>query len=217
VATRIFRTGDLGRYTQQSNLEIVGRKDRQVKIRGYRVNVADVEQLIEGQESVRRALVTLAQQGGSYTHLIASIVPADTTHPPKQEELRRQIEATLPRHMMPVEIRVVSEIPTLLSGKVDRQRPVASSIQTAEAVRPTSSTEAGMIEIWKEVFEISGFRPDDDFYSLNGDSLMAIQIVSRISERFGVEISLAEVLEHPTIAELSALIGGQIRHTKATV
>lgn len=186
---RIFRTGDLVRYTVNGDLEIVGRMDNIVKIKGWRVNTSDVERILEGHEMIITAVVY--ERGGRLVAHLQSKSSVDQT------QLRRYCRENMPEYMIPSSFLYVDSLPLLPSGKIDRQS-ICPDVLTP--------TETRVKQIWVDTFEDQDPRIDDNFFDLGGDSLLAMRISSRIEVEFNVQIALEDMLDYPTIQSLSRLL-----------
>ncbi len=200
---RMYATGDLARRRPDSRFEFVGRIDDQVKIRGHRVEPAEAESAISTQPGVREAaVVAMGRNGG--LQLVAYVVTADDAPPEVLAEVRRQVEATLPHYACPSEYRRVTALPLTPSGKVDRAalstgKPSGGGV--AEPARTAQAPRQVLAEVWAHVLDLEEIGPHDDFFAFGGDSILAIRAIAEAEER-GVEISLIEMFETPTIASL---------------
>ncbi len=206
---RLYRTGDVGRWTRGGELESFGRLDDQVKIRGYRVELGEVEAALRACDGVGDAVVAVndvAGQDDGLKELVAYVVAdgaLDTA------TLPRRLAARLPDYMVPSAFVGIAAVPLTPNGKVDRQR------LPQRAPSPRSSTvhlslqgreEQALVRIWQAVFRVDGIGVDDDFFELGGHSLRAMQMMMRIQQELGVEVSLNDVFRSPTVAQLAVII-----------
>jgi amino acid adenylation domain-containing protein len=206
--TRLFKTGDLGRFRLDGTLEYLGRTDRQVKIRGYRIDPSEIEAALNSHPLVREAVV-LGTGTGAHQQLAAYIVPQEGGLP-SFSELRPHMKGILPEYMMPSAVTVIERLPLLPNGKVDRisllslreSRPAP----VAEPRGPRNPTEQQLVQIWREVLNVSLVGIDDNFFEIGGHSLMGMQVISRIRRSFQVEVPLKAIFEQPTIAGLASVI-----------
>ncbi|HSK77339.1 MAG TPA: amino acid adenylation domain-containing protein [Thermoanaerobaculia bacterium] len=208
---RLYRSGDLARRRPgavgESDLEYLGRIDHQVKIRGFRIEPGEIEAALASHPAVREAVV-LADRQGALPRLVAYVVPRGE-RAPSPAELREHLGRMLPEHMIPAVFVPLDEMPLTASGKADRrslpspdpERPVP--LAPAE---PRTSTERALVEIWREVLGVPEVGIHDDFFELGGHSLLETRLASRVRDRFGVELSLAQVWSAPTVAGLAAAI-----------
>ncbi|WP_051466578.1 non-ribosomal peptide synthetase [Actinomadura oligospora] len=209
--SRLYRTGDRVRWRLDGRLEFLGRMDRQVKIRGYRVEPAEVEQALAAHPALTAAAVTAHGPDGD-PRLVGYVVAADPdTGTPAPADLRAFLRRTLPDPMVPTDFVPLPELPLAANGKLDRaalpdpgeERAGGPSAGFATPRTPTEEILAG---IWAEVLNRDRIGTTDDFFELGGHSLLATQVVSRIRALLGVETSLADLFDHPTVGALAALV-----------
>ena len=202
----LYRTGDLGRWTEYGDLEFVGRNDNQVKVRGHRVELEEVEKVIMEYKDISLTVVLQDQQRD---YLVAFLLRSD---PVFKMELHSYLAEKLPYYMVPYHYILVDEIPLTSSGKIDRNalrellRGDAPAIQPAKSVAPQSKTETLLVDLWKNVLNIQNPGVTDNFFELGGQSVKATQLLNRIYMATGVEIQLAEIFMYPTIREQGELL-----------
>ena len=211
---RLYKTGDRALYRSDGNFEFLGRTDYQIKIRGFRVELGEIETVVAQHPLVQTAVVVVHDINNR--QLIAYIVPIASANP-TERELRSFLQSKLPAYMLPAAFVVLATLPLTANGKVDRLAlppPNLSVSRESSPVAPTTSYEASLVEIWTQLLGRKvGIH--DNFFELGGHSLLATQLISRIRERFQVELPLRSVFETPTIAQLApkieALTGSQRR------
>jgi acyl-coenzyme A synthetase/AMP-(fatty) acid ligase/thioesterase domain-containing protein/acyl carrier protein len=207
--TQSFRTGDYGWLDEDHRLHFVGRRDRQVKVRGQRLELGAVETAILGLDVVKSAAVT-GVEGDGGTSLAAYVVPARAEPRLQPAEIRRALVQMLPAAAVPSLITVVDKLPTLDSGKLDRQaiRAIALRRGAAEALAERDDLEGvrdSLRRIWKELLE----RPvedADDFFLIGGDSLLAMRMLVEIEEQFSCALTPGALLEASTVERLARVI-----------
>jgi len=206
----IYKTGDLGRYTPDGLVECLGRRDDQVKINGVRIEPAEIEAALRGLPGVAEAAVAVHPRFDGERELVGYYVRADGSTDPLpvdvlDEELARVLPETMrPRHLMPL-----AELPTTLSGKINRKalpKPEALFLEGREIVEPVGPTEIKLAGIWAEMFGLSRVGADTTFRELGGDSLRAVRLVMRIHRAFGVDVSLRIFFAGPTVREVARAI-----------
>jgi amino acid adenylation domain-containing protein len=207
---RLFRTGDLGRLLPDGCLLHLGRRDLQVKIRGYRVEVAEVETCFMATGLVREAAVTAWLDSSGEQNLVAWLVPARSDAPPAISELRTLVAATLPDYMVPARFVFMESLPITQSGKLDRralieQRPHVQQSDTA-GVAPRTAVEARLKEIWSELLPREPIGIHESFFDLGGNSLLALQVVARISAAFRVMLPHNCLFECSTLEKLAEVV-----------
>ncbi len=204
---RIYLTGDLGALRPDGCLVHMGRKDLQVKIRGQRVEIGEVEAALRALPAVRLAAVHARAARGE-PRLVAYVVPA--AEAPTVSDLRRGLSRSLPDYMVPTAIVFLDDLPQLSNGKIDRRalpepgraRPALDAAYAA----PRTPFEERLVHIWSEALDVEPVGIHDDFLDLGGHSLVAGQVLVRIAEVFGVELTVQDVAAAPTVAELARAI-----------
>jgi acyl-coenzyme A synthetase/AMP-(fatty) acid ligase/acyl carrier protein len=207
---RVYLTGDLGRMREDGCLEHLGRKDLQVKIRGMRVELGEVEGALGSHREIQAVVVT-AQGEGDHRRLVAYVVFAKRPGP-TWVELRHYLKPRLPDYMIPSVYVDLEALPLTPSGKVDRRAlptPARASQPMEELVAPRTPLEEALASIWAEVLKIPQISVNEDFFELGGNSLLAMQVISRIESDFAMELSPRDITEAPTITQLANLILGQ--------
>ncbi|HVR11133.1 MAG TPA: amino acid adenylation domain-containing protein, partial [Thermoanaerobaculia bacterium] len=206
---RLYRSGDLARHRPDGTLEYLGRQDHQVKVRGFRIELGEIEAALRRLEAVKEAVVMLRQDEAGRDRLVAYVVAAEAAAA-APEELRSRLTETLPDYMVPALFVPLAELPLTANGKVDRKRlpePTAARPEGGRAAQtPASDAERKLAAIWSEVLGVQPIGLDDNFFALGGDSILGLQIASR-ARRAGLKVATRQVLEHPTIAALAAVIG----------
>jgi acyl carrier protein len=215
---RLYRTGDVVRWNNRGELEVLGRADEQVKVRGFRVEPGEIEAALHAHASVREAVVIAAEDARAGTRLVAYVVPrhaAELREP--ADELRAHLKERLPDHMIPSAFVVLDELPLTPNGKLDRRRlpePERQSADTTEGDAPLTPTEEVVAGIWADALGLERVGRDADFFELGGHSLLATEVVSRLRELFSVELPIRSLFESPTVATLAAALtreGGRRR------
>ncbi|MDW4908654.1 amino acid adenylation domain-containing protein [Streptomyces sp. ADMS] len=199
--SRLYRTGDLARWTAAGHLDYLGRADDQVKIRGFRIEPGEIESVLAAEPDVAQAVVTVRQEGARKL-LVAYVVPVPGRLP-DPGRLRGHVGRHLPDHMVPAVVVLLDRLPELANGKLDRSAlpaPDFSALSTGRA--PGSELEKALCGVFAGVLGLNEIGVDDDFFALGGDSIMAMQLVSR-ARAAGVRITPRLVLRHRTVAGLA--------------
>jgi amino acid adenylation domain-containing protein/non-ribosomal peptide synthase protein (TIGR01720 family) len=201
AGTRLYRTGDRVRWLRSGELEFLGRVDAQVKVRGFRIEPGEIEAALRNHPSVRDAVVIARHDPPAPVRLVAYVVPAESIEI-DAEALSEHVAARLPAHMVPVAIVSIDRIPLTPNGKVDRRAlPAPPAEVRGEPAAPRTPAEEALAAVWTGVLGRDvGVR--DNFFALGGDSILAIQVVSRAA-RAGYRITARQVFEHPTVAGLA--------------
>ena len=213
--TKLYKTGDLARYLPDGNIEFVGRVDHQVKIRGYRVELEEVELALNQHPLLRATAVIAREDISDNKRLVAYIVlndcdrrqPLSSTIP---QILRTFLKEKLPEYYIPSAFVILERLPLTLNGKIDREALPAPDIsayhRAADHIPASTIIEETLVNIWTEVLKIEPIGIQDNFFHLGGHSLLATQVLSRIRETFSCELTLKQLFEYPTIAQLSLQI-----------
>ncbi|PTM58821.1 non-ribosomal peptide synthetase [Desmospora activa] len=202
----LYRTGDLGRYRPDGSLEILGRRDHQVKIRGVRLDLNEVVSTLHQHPKVAFCAVKLWENDGE-PFLAAYVIPAEDHF--DETALRSYLGNLLPAAMIPSVFLCLDHMPVTASGKVDYRRlpePKRKISHTREHKTFSTPEEKMLSEIWSDVLRKENISVDDNFFELGGHSLMALQIISRIKNIFGIHLPLKCIFEAPTISGLAAMI-----------
>ena len=201
---RMYKTGDLGRWLPDGNIEFLGRIDTQVKIRGFRIECGEIEStLLKHPEIKKSAVLALGTENNKY--LVGYYVSEKELN---NDELRAHLSSSLPDYMIPSFFIRLDSIPLTPNGKVDRKalpKP-DKTIGSSEYVPPTNETEEKLVKIWSEILKIEKVGINDNFFELGGHSLLATQVISRIRETFKTEIPVRALFESPTIEKLGKLL-----------
>jgi amino acid adenylation domain-containing protein len=207
--TRLYRSGDVGRWLPDGRVEWVARADFQVKVRGFRIEPGEIEATIARHPAIREAVVIAREDTPGAKRLVAYFVapeaPADVV-----DELRTLIRTTLPDYMMPARFVSLESLPRTANGKVDRKALPAPTAEdgalSGTAVPPRTPTEAAVMQVFCEVMERSDFGVLQSFFDLGGHSLMAARLMSRLRSVARVDLPLRMLFERPTVAGLAEAI-----------
>jgi amino acid adenylation domain-containing protein/non-ribosomal peptide synthase protein (TIGR01720 family) len=197
-----YRTGDLVRRRADGLLEHLGRLDEQVKINGVRVEFAEIEAAMMGHPAVANAAVAAWAGPGGRLGLVGYVVGTVTA-----AELRGWLAERIPSPLVPGRFVTLREMPRTSSGKLDRAAlPATQQPSIAPPEPPATSAEATVLEIFADVLGHPRVAATDNFFDLGGDSILAIQIVSR-ARRAGLHLTPRQLFEHQTARQLAANAG----------
>jgi len=199
----LYKTGDLGRWTKDGNIEFIGRIDHQVKIRGYRIELGEIERILLNHKDVKECVV-VAREEKNEKYLCAYIV---FEYKPNIEVLRSYLSGLLPDYMVPSYFVEMDELPLTTNGKINRNVLLAPVKKVNnDYIAPSSPLEIQLVEIWEDVLNISPIGVTDNFYKIGGHSLLSITLLNKIEEKIGERISLSSFLQNLTIRDLAAFI-----------
>ncbi|MBR8840738.1 MAG: amino acid adenylation domain-containing protein, partial [Stigonema ocellatum SAG 48.90 = DSM 106950] len=209
VFLRLYKTGDLGRYLPDGNIEFVGRIDHLVKIRGFRIELGEIEAMLGQHPALKQTLVMAREDVPGDKRLVAYVV-AQPEEVPSTIELRDFLMDLLPEYMVPAAFVFLDTLPLNPNGKVDRgQLPAPDTYSLGRStnfVAARTPTESVLAAIWEQVLRVEHIGIHDNFFTLGGHSLLATQVISRCNQAFGLEIPLQLLFETPTIAGLAGAI-----------
>ncbi len=207
--SRIFRTGDLGRWMENGNLECLGRRDHQIKLRGLRIELGEIESVLRRHPAVLEASVLAQGVSQGDRHLVAYVV-SRSNPPPATEELVDFLQCVLPPYMVPAHWVWLEAMPHMPSGKIDRSRlPELRHDEAAHAgefVAPRTPLEELVAGIWSELLGLQHVGIHDNFFRLGGHSLLAMRLVAHLQSRLGLTLPVRALFERPSIAQLVPLL-----------
>jgi acyl carrier protein len=209
---RVYRSGDVGRYRSNGEVEFIGRADDQVKIRGYRIELGEIEAVLNGHPAVKQSVVIVREDERGDRRLLAFVVGEEGT---AAVELKRHMRERLPEYMVPEAVLLLEEMPVTTNGKVDRRRLPVAQIEGGQRARQSDNArtpaEEMLAGIFGEVLEYDRIGRSENFFEIGGHSLLATQVVSRIREVFGVEIAVRSIFDEPTVEGLVRRIEEMMR------
>jgi amino acid adenylation domain-containing protein/non-ribosomal peptide synthase protein (TIGR01720 family) len=208
--TRMYRTGDIVRWTADMCVEYVGRSDFQVKVRGFRVELGEIDSVLMSEPNVGFA-VTVADSGPTGdTRLVSYVVP--TAGRLDTRILSRAVARRLPSHMVPAVLTVLENIPLTAVGKVDRSALPRPEIETTtgDFRPPVGPVEQAVSDVFGEVLGLERVGTDISFFELGGNSLSATSVAARLRAVLGATVGVRDLFETPTVAELATVIGQSV-------
>ena len=205
---RSYRTGDLVRARADGELEYLGRIDDQVQLRGFRVELDEVVAVLNQDPTVRSsAVVAVSDDANGDVQFLRAFLVATPGSQPDAGYLRQHLATQLPEHMVPRDVITLAALPTTANGKLDRKAllnysPPAPAMRD-EQVAPRNDTERSIAALVAERLGMPDVGVEENFFLLGGHSMLGAQLIIRLSEQFGVEMSLRTLFEHPTVAEMA--------------
>ncbi|MCP4154351.1 MAG: AMP-binding protein, partial [bacterium] len=216
-----YRTGDLGRWLADGNLEYLGRIDSQVKIRGFRIEPGEIENKLLKHPEIKETVVLPRETKTGDKHLCAYYVPANipgSQHP--ASGIQSFLAQFLPDYMVPSFFINLEKIPLTPNGKIDRNALLQFEITHAQThTTPANNIERKLTKIWADVLELheEKISVDDDFFRIGGHSLKAVIMTTRVHKEFNVKLTLASIFKTPTIRALSDTVKGMTKERYAAV
>jgi acyl-CoA synthetase (AMP-forming)/AMP-acid ligase II/acyl carrier protein len=204
---RLYRTGDLGKFLPDGQIAFVGRIDQQVKIRGFRVEPEEIASVLNRHPFVEQSAVIGRRYGHeNETRLLAYIVLRKNASP-SAGDLRSHLSLFLPDYMIPSMFVSVESLPLTTNGKVDfASLPLpqrSNTLREQVSGEPGTPLEQRVAGILGGLLNVDEVRSDDNFFFLGGHSLLATQLITRLRDVFGVELSVKNLFDHPTVSQLS--------------
>ncbi|MCA1568667.1 MAG: amino acid adenylation domain-containing protein, partial [Acidobacteria bacterium] len=206
---RLYKTGDLARRLPDGNIEFLGRIDVQVKIRGFRIELGEIEAALSRHPSIRETVVLVRDDIPGDKQIVAYVV-CKNGQPPMTREWRDYLSEWLPDYMLPASFVLLDELPLTPHGKVDKRALATTELSRPKAesdfVAPLDTVEKQIAEIFAAVLSTEQVGSEDDFFELGGHSLLATQAVSRLREKFKIELPFRTLFNEPTVRRLAGII-----------
>jgi|GEM_PF-508008 len=207
TSKRLYKTGDLGRYQPDGNIEFVGRIDHQVKVNGFRIELGEIETVLSQHPAVAETVILAREEQQGNKRLVAYVVPKEesaliTT------ELREFLQEKLPDYMVPSVFVRLKALPLTPNGKVDRQALPVPDMTRLESggnfVAPRTSVEQKLAQLWSQILGLEQVGIYDNFFELGGDSILSMQIIAK-AKQAGLQLTPKQIFDHQTIAELAVV------------
>ncbi|WP_157108419.1 non-ribosomal peptide synthetase, partial [Aldersonia kunmingensis] len=202
---RLYRTGDLVRWGKSGELEYVGRTDFQVKLRGQRIELGEIEAALLAVEGVRQSVVMVHDDG--ITDRLVGYVIGDAAL--DADAVRGAVAERVPSYMVPERVMVLEAFPLNSSGKLDRRALPAPVFEAAVFRAPTTPVEQAVAAVFAEVLRVERVGLDDDFFALGGNSLLAMQVASRLGAALDATIPVRVLFEAPVVERLAVAVESQ--------
>src|ERR1051325_4899499 len=205
--SRMYKTGDVGRWLEDGNIEFVGRNDFQVKVRGFRIELGEIEARLVEYGGVREAVGMVREDEGGEKQLVAYYTETAALNQTNvgAEELRAFLQGSLPDYMVPAAYARMESSPSTPNGKLDRKAlPAPESDAYVRQVyeAPQGEMETAVASIWAEVLKLERVGRRDNFFELGGHSLLAVRVLSRVQSLLGKQMKLSDLFAYPVLAEL---------------
>lgn len=211
----MYKTGDMARWLPDGNIEFLGRLDSQVKIRGFRIELGEIETCLLKNGLIKEAIVVDREDsaGGKY---LCAYVTAETEI--DVNILKEKLAVYLPDYMVPSFIIRIPRIPLNANGKTDKKalpEPSPNMLAINNFVPPETKTEIEVARVWADVLGFVKIGVTDNFFEIGGNSLKAIQVVSKLSENYAMTIN--DFFKHQTIKDQSGIISGNNNCLKSRI
>lgn len=197
----LYRSGDIGRYRFNGEIEYLGRSDRQIKLRGFRIELGEIENVLNQHPAVKQAVVILREDEVDKKRLVAYIVSDNMSL-----ELRSFVTEKLPDYMVPSVFVQLEALPLTPNGKVDyRALPVPENRRDLKLdyVMPQTEAEQLIAEVWQEILQLEKVGINDNFFEIGGHSLLLVKVQAKLHDVFDRDISAIELFKYPSIKMLA--------------
>jgi amino acid adenylation domain-containing protein len=204
AGARLYKSGDMARYLEDGQIDFLGRVDNQVKLRGFRIELGEIEAALNQHEGVRESVVVVRGSTAEDKRLVGYVVAGEGARETlTNTELQSHLGKKLPEYMVPQLWVFLEKLPLTANGKVDRRAlPEVEGGGIEEYEGPRNAEEEIVCGLWGEVLKQERVGIRANFFELGGHSLLATQLVSRMRVALGVELTLLELFEAPTVAGL---------------
>lgn len=208
----IYRTGDLGKFRDDGNIEIIGRNDNQLKIRGYRIELEEIESVIIKHEMISNVVVSAKKINSSEVRLIAYIsLDKDNAkeNPLSSKDIKNFVKDRLPEYMLPEQFIVLDSFILTSNGKIDKKKLEEQSgiiLEDYDCSIPENIIEEQLVEIFKDLLGIQKIGTNSNFFDLGGHSLKAVGLAAILEEKFNIQLSLKDIFSAGTIKKMASLI-----------
>lgn len=203
----LYRTGDLGRYLPNGNIEYIGRNDNQIKLRGYRIELAEIEAAITQFSGIQQSVVEVMKSDEVRGHYLAAYFTRINSEKFDIGSLKQFIESRLPSYMVPTAWVELTSFKLTVNGKVDRKSlPMAdiNPLKNSDFEAPKNEREKSLCNIWEEILDVRPISRNDNFFSLGGHSLLATQLLSRLEKAGGWSLEISDIFETKDLKSLAS-------------
>jgi thioesterase domain-containing protein/acyl carrier protein len=201
---QMYRTGDIGRWLPDGNIEFLGRMDEQVKIRGHRVEIGEIESVLQQCNFISQCVVVAKESGNGTKQLVCYVVPREYFD---QDAIVAYLEARLPGYMIPSLFIEIKALPVTTNGKVDKNAlPAPGAVLTDTYVAPRTALESTLVTIWQEVLGIEKVSIRDNFFELGGHSLLVVKTMAKIKAHTGRNMPLGSLFQYPTVEKYARFL-----------
>jgi amino acid adenylation domain-containing protein len=205
-SARLYRTGDLACFMPDGKIEFFGRIDHQVKVRGFRIELDEIEGVLEQHPEIQQAVVVAQEDDTGNKRLVAYLLTVNGLCP-SVSELRTYLKRILPDYMVPSAFMFLEAFPLTPNKKVNRRALPIPDTERPDLevtyVAPKTELQRIIASIWQDVLSLERIGIDDDFFDLGGNSLLAMQVISRINKTLVIDLSVRDLFENPTLEGLA--------------
>jgi len=203
---RLYKTGDLGRFLPDGNVEYIGRTDSQIKIRGYRVELGEIESALCSYKCIQESVVLVKEGNNANKYLVAYYM---STSPLDKEGIFLHLRSILPEYMIPTMLVHLFTFPLTINGKIDKKAlPDSLLTDTKDYTPPRNGLETKLCAIWAETLGLPSEKISikADFFSLGGNSILAIRLISKINKDLNINVGVSGIFKENSIQKLAQLL-----------
>ena len=202
---RVYKTGDIGRFRADGNIEFIGRRDQQIKIRGFRVELGEILHVLRQHDGVRDGAVVVREDAPGERRIVAYLLPGSTDL--SEASLREHARLNLPQHMIPSAFVFMDSLPLRANDKFDPDAlPAPDLYRQQSGPVPETSIEIELAAIWNGLLTNPVESVSDDFFDLGGHSLLAARLAAHIRSRLRVALPVRAIFENPTLEAMARAI-----------
>jgi amino acid adenylation domain-containing protein len=206
--SKMYKTGDVVRWLEHGNLEYLGRNNEQLKINGVRIEPSELISSILKQPSVSEAIIIKKTDTQGYDFLVCYLVPTENT---KLEflQIKSALQAAFPHYMLPKSYIKIKKIPLTLNGKVDKAalpEPNVNINFNVINIDTSTKEEKQLLILWQTILRTTLVNLEDNFFDMGGSSLLALKLLVRIKEQFGIELAIKDIFTHQSLKQQANLI-----------
>lgn len=202
----LYKTGDYGKWTNEGEIEFIGRKDNQIKVRGFRVELGEIENQIQTKNDIEEVAVVASKNGEGQNELIAYLISKKEQN---LKDLKDFLQEKLPEYMIPVKYIQIDKFPLNINGKVDKSKlnkEQGNILSTGITyVAPQTTRETLLIEVIQEILGVEKVGMDDDFFLIGGNSIKLIEVILKLKQE-GFNINISDIVKNPNIKEMAFLL-----------
>ena len=210
----MYKSGDLGVERPNGVIEFKGRRDRQVKLRGFRIELDEISHVLSIHENVAFATVLLTDPGSCNAKLVAYVLPTDKQLVLTARQMQEHLRVFLPDYMIPSLFVRLSALPLSANAKVDlsllKTTEPLKLLPDGQAREPVTVVEKQLLHMMRTLLKCSQITIDDDFFLVGGHSLIAMQLILRLRDAFGVDLTLRQIFRSSTLSKLAGAIQSQL-------
>lgn len=218
--TRVYKTGDLGRFLSDGNVELFGRADNQIKIRGFRIEPGEIETQASKLDGVKECVVRI-HKFDEYDERLVAFLNTGNEFRMKEEEVISSLSQNLPAYMVPSYVRILKGFPRLPNGKIDKKSLIfnVTDVDTLQKINPEllNSTQKTLLTIWESVVKTKPTSMNDSFFEAGGNSLLGLRLINKINEEFVISVQYRELISYASFSRLADLIDSKTGMKKESV